>query len=149
VLGQRAVADKSNEITAIPVLIENLDLGGAVVSIDAMGTQKDIAWTIREQHAEYVLALKDNHPKLYDDVCWLFDHAQHHEWQAIDHDYWQCHEHAHGREELRRCWVLKDLSYLAEHQGCVIYKVLPCSNRTARSMVFQHGKTILSQQFTS
>jgi hypothetical protein len=52
VLGQRAVADKSNEITAILVLIENLELSGTVVSIDVMGTQKAIAWTIREQQAE-------------------------------------------------------------------------------------------------
>jgi predicted transposase YbfD/YdcC len=117
VLGQRAVADKSNEITAIPVLIENLELAGAVVSIDAMGTQKDIAWTIREQQADYILALKDNHPKLYEDVIWLFSHAQSLHWQNIEHDYWHSHDQAHGRDEVRRCWVLKDLSYLAEHQG--------------------------------
>jgi predicted transposase YbfD/YdcC len=117
VLGQGAVADKSNEITAIPILIENLELAGAVVSIDALGTQKDIAWTIREHQADYVLALKDNHPKLHKDVMWLFEHAQSLQWKSIEHDYWQSHEQAHGRDEWRQCWVLKDLSYLADHQG--------------------------------
>jgi predicted transposase YbfD/YdcC len=117
VLGQQAVAEKSNEITAIPVLIETLELAGAVVSIDAMGTQKDIAWAIREHHADYVLVLKDNHPKLYEDVLWLFDHAQTLNWQHVAYDYVESTEQGHGRTEQRRCWVLKDLSYLAQHQG--------------------------------
>jgi predicted transposase YbfD/YdcC len=117
VLGQQAVTEKSKKITAIPVLIEMLELAGAVVSIDAMGTQKDIAWAIREHEADYVLALKDNHPKLYEDVLWLFDHAQSLNWQPIEHNYFESTEQGHGRTEQRRCWVLGDLSYLAEHQG--------------------------------
>lgn len=117
VLGQQAVAEKSNEITAIPVLVETLELAGALVSIDAMGTQKDIAWAIREHHADYVLALKDNHPKLCEDVTWLFDHAQCLNWHNIDHDYCESTNRGHGRIEQRRCWVLEDLSYLTEHKG--------------------------------
>jgi predicted transposase YbfD/YdcC len=117
VLGQQAVAEKSNEITAIPVLIETLEVAGSVVTIDAIGTQKDITWAIREHDAHYVLALKDNHPKLYEDVLWLFDHAQRLNWQHVDHDYCECSEQGHGRTEQRRCWVLGDLSYLAHHQG--------------------------------
>jgi predicted transposase YbfD/YdcC len=117
VLGQQAVAEKSNEITAIPVLIETLELAGAVVSIDAMGTQKDITWAIREHQGDYVLALKDNHPKLFEDVLWLFDQAQHLNWQHIEHDYCESTQQGHGRVEQRRCWVLHDLRYLAEHQG--------------------------------
>jgi predicted transposase YbfD/YdcC len=117
VLGQQAVAEKSNEITAIPVLVETLEVAGAVVSIDAMGTQKDIAWRIREHHADYVLALKDNHPKLYEDVLWLFDPAQRLNWHSLDYDYCESTEQGHGRFEQRRCWVLRDLSYLAEHRG--------------------------------
>src|SRR2546426_9828613 len=64
VLGQLKVEEKSNEITAIPKLLHLLDLKGAVVTIDAMGCQKEIAKTITEQGADYVLALKDNHPTL-------------------------------------------------------------------------------------
>ena len=67
-LGQVAVADKSNEITAIPRLLEILDVTGAIVTIDAMGCQKDIAAQIREQGADYVLAVKDHQPRLWDDI---------------------------------------------------------------------------------
>jgi hypothetical protein len=72
VLGQQAVAEKSNEITAIPDLLALLDLRGAVVSIDAMGCQKAIAQAIVDAGADYVLTLKDHHPTLCEDVqLWL------------------------------------------------------------------------------
>jgi DDE_Tnp_1-associated/Transposase DDE domain len=65
VLGQEAVAEKSNEITAIPVLLRRLELTGALVTIDAMGTQKEIAQTILDGGANYILALKQNWPATY------------------------------------------------------------------------------------
>jgi len=65
VLGQLKVEEKSNEITAIPKLLTMLDLAGAIVTIDAMGCQKEIAKVITDQEADYVLALKENHPTLY------------------------------------------------------------------------------------
>jgi predicted transposase YbfD/YdcC len=68
VLGQVKVADKSNEITAIPELLGLLALKGCIVTIDAMGTQTLIAEQVIEQEAEYVLALKDNHQKLHQEV---------------------------------------------------------------------------------
>ena len=72
VVAQQAVVEKSNELTAIPELLALLDLQGAVVSIDAMGCQKAIAYQIVEAGADYVLALKDNHPTLCEDVqLWL------------------------------------------------------------------------------
>src|SRR3989440_6135299 len=73
VLGQLKVEEKSNEITAIPRLLQLLDLQGAVVTIDAMGCQKESAKTITAQGADYVLALKDNHPTLSEAVT-LFLH---------------------------------------------------------------------------
>jgi predicted transposase YbfD/YdcC len=106
VLGQEQVAEKSNEITAIPILLQTVNPAGAVVTIDAMGTQKDIAWLIREQHAHYLLALKDNHPKLYQDVQWLFAHSDSLNWENLDHSYAHTLTEAHGREEQRECWVL-------------------------------------------
>ncbi len=72
VLAQQAVTEKSNEITAIPDLLELLDLHGAVVSIDAMGCQKTIARRIVEGGADYVLALKDNHPILSGQSRYVF-----------------------------------------------------------------------------
>jgi predicted transposase YbfD/YdcC len=67
-LGQVAVDAKSNEITAIPLLLELLDLEGAIVTIDAMGCQKEIAAAIRDRQADYVLALKENQPTVYREV---------------------------------------------------------------------------------
>jgi predicted transposase YbfD/YdcC len=73
VIGQRAVDGKSNEITAIPELLDMLAVKGAIVSIDAMGTQKAIAAKILAKEADYVLALKGNHSSLHDDVKRFFD----------------------------------------------------------------------------
>ena len=72
-LGQVAVDEKSNEITAIPKLLELLELHGALVSIDAIGCQKEIAAKIREKEADYVLAVKENQPHLYEDLSDHFD----------------------------------------------------------------------------
>ena len=72
VLGQEATAQKSNEITAIPRLLKSLDLRGAVVTIDAMGTQTRIAQTIRDGGGDYVLSLKENWPATYAEVKMLF-----------------------------------------------------------------------------
>jgi predicted transposase YbfD/YdcC len=75
VLGQEAVAEKSNEITAIPALIERLDLDGALVSIDAMGCNPDIAQSILDAKADYLLAVKDNQPTLHADINSYFETA--------------------------------------------------------------------------
>ncbi len=108
VLAQQAVAEQSNEITAIPDLLALLDLQEAVVSIDAMGCQKAIAQTIVEAGADYVLALKDNHPTLYEDVqLWLeTEVARGHlpvlETVAKDH----------GRIEIRRYALSSQIGWL-------------------------------------
>src|SRR5260370_25600601 len=73
VLGQEVVAEKSNEITAIPRLLEVLDVEGASITIDAMGCQKDIAGQIVEKGADYVLAVKENQPTLSADIQQVFD----------------------------------------------------------------------------
>ena len=105
VLAQQQVADKTNEITVIPELLEVLDIAGTTVTIDAAGTQKHIAWVIREHHADYALALKANHKHLFEDVKWLF--AQH---ESTPH--WTTCTKGHGRTETRDTWLLTDLSFL-------------------------------------
>lgn len=75
VLGQQACAEKSNEITAIPQLLKLIDIAGNVVTIDAMGCQTEIANTIIERGADYVLAVKDNQPKLHTEIREAFEHA--------------------------------------------------------------------------
>jgi len=72
VLGQVKGDDKSSEITALPLLLKMLDLGGSVVTVDAMGCQKAVAAQVREPKADCVLALKQNHPRLHDEVQRLF-----------------------------------------------------------------------------
>lgn len=75
-LGQRAVSEKSNEITAIPELLDRIQIKGQIVTIDAMGTQKAIAEKIRKKRADYVLAVKGNQSGLYEDISLYFGDGQ-------------------------------------------------------------------------
>lgn len=108
-LGQVAVDEKSNEITAIPKLLEMLEIAGALVTIDAMGCQKEIAAIVRVQQADYVLAVKENQPHLYEDVERLFAEALEEETLEATWDCHASHEKNHGRDEMRLCWVVQDL----------------------------------------
>ena len=111
-LGQEAVDEKSNAITAIPRLLAVLDLTGALVTIDAMGCQREIAGKIVERSGDYMLAVKGNQPTLYAEVGRLDEAARATEYAGADG---HCTEgHAHGRDELRACWVLTDLVELGE-----------------------------------
>ena len=112
VLGQRKVNEKSNEITAIPELLKVLDLNGAVVSIDAMGCQTEIAAQIVAQQGDYVLALKGNQGNLHQDVQQLFEQAHRQNFRGIEHDFYQTQEQGHGRQELRRYWLMGNTEYL-------------------------------------
>jgi predicted transposase YbfD/YdcC len=112
VLGQRKVTEKSNEITAIPQLLRVLDLNGAVVTIDAMGCQTEIAAQIVAQQGDYVLALKGNQGSLHQDVQQLFDHAHRQNFRDIEHDFYQTQEQGHGRTERRCYWVMGNTQYL-------------------------------------
>lgn len=122
ILAQMNVPDKTNEITVIPELLEIIQPAGATITIDASciarmgvtGTQKAIAWTIREHHAHYVLALKGNHPKLFEDTTWLFAHADSLNWSGIEHSYAKTTDQGHGRIETRECWVLPNLEIIDE-----------------------------------
>lgn len=107
-LGQRKVDDKSNEITAIPELLKVLALNGCIVTIDAMGCQKEIAQTILDQQADYVLALKENQEHLYQDSVALFSHMEQTPSHRLTTDYARTVEKGHGRLEIRECWVITD-----------------------------------------
>ena len=94
-LGQIKVEDHSNEITAIPPLLELIDLQGAIITIDAMGTQTEIVRLIREKKADYVLALKTNHPTLHAQVKNWFDKAQADNFEGIKFSHDRRVEKAH------------------------------------------------------
>lgn len=108
VLAQQKVDSKSNEMTAVPLLLEMIDVRGCVVTADALNTQKNIADTIIEKGADYVLALKKNHPHLYEDVESAFDGCQKRAGGLIEEcdDCDQSRHWGHGRREVRRCFVL-------------------------------------------
>lgn len=116
ILGQEACAEKSNELTAIPVLLEALLLKGAIVTIDAMGTHSNIAQAIRDKEADYVLAVKDNQPKLAESITSFFEIGQTANWKNTPHTYTESVEKDHGRLELRRCWAFTQLECLAAPQ---------------------------------
>lgn len=106
VLGQLKTEEKSNEITAIPELLNVLDVRGCIVTIDAMGCQKAIAQQIVEQAAEYVLALKQNHGTLYEAVVQQFEAARYPTSEASTLQTYETEEQRHGRGEIRRHWTL-------------------------------------------
>lgn len=112
VLGQKKVNEKSNEITAIPALLELLALRGCLVSIDAMGCQTEIAKVIISQGADYVLALKGNQGNLHTDVTQLFTSAQAQEFKNIEHQFYSTVEKGHGRVETRRYWMMGNTEFL-------------------------------------
>ena len=104
-----AVDEKSNEITAIPKLLKMLAISGAIVTIDAMGCQKEIARTIRGREADYVLALKANHEHLFEQVVAFWDRACARRRKGPDIRYHREWSEGHGRTESRRCWATSDL----------------------------------------
>lgn len=119
-LGQRKVNAKSNEITAVPDLLKQLFLQGCIVTVDALNCQQAIAQTIVDQHADYVFALKANHPQLHRDVVDWFAWAQARDFRDVPHSFHQTVNKGHGRIEIRRCWALHDplaLESLAHYAG--------------------------------
>ena len=110
VLGQIKTEEKSNEITAIPKLLDMLELSGCLVTIDAMGCQKNIVKTIVENDADYLIAVKDNQPKLYEEIKDRFASCDLEKPLELDKkiDFSETQENGHGRKEKRRCWVIND-----------------------------------------
>ena len=112
VLGQIKVDEKSNEITAIPELLRLIDIQGSLVSIDAMGCQTEIAKTIIEQGADYVLALKANQGNLYEEVTQLFANQIAAADNSVGNQFHSTIEKGHGRIEIRRFSVMGNTEYL-------------------------------------
>jgi len=114
VLGQLATEEKSNEITAIPKLLELLDLKNATVSIDAMGCQKNIAQKILDGGGDYLLAVKDNHKNLHEDIRFYLDEAITQNFDNLKHVATATTDADHGRLEQRRLWASGDVNWLKQ-----------------------------------
>ena len=116
-LGQRKVDEKSNEITAIPQLLKVLKIAGCVVTINAMGCQVNIAQTIIDQQADYVLALKENQGNHYADIELLFDDLVESDFTAHDHDADKTVDKGHGRIEVHKVWTISDPDVIRHPRG--------------------------------
>lgn len=143
VLGQQKVSDKSNEITAIPKLLDLLALEGKIVSIDAMGTQKKIAKKIRQKKADYVLALKGNHSSLHDDIRLFLSSeiAKPRDSKIIDSH--EDFDKGHGRVEHRICYVSDQLNWLEQKADWVDLKTIAM----VESHVTEGNKTTTERRY--
>ena len=146
VLGQLACDEKSNEVTAIPKLLELLEIKGCIVTIDAMGIQTDIAKKIIEKGADYCLSLKGNQPELYADVKLYTENelfTSNHKALIETNQYFKTIEKGHGRIEKREHYICNDVSWLS------------CADKWAElsgfgvcvSTVEQDGKTSVSHNY--
>jgi predicted transposase YbfD/YdcC len=136
VLGQRKVDDKSNEITAIPQLLQMLELSGCIVTIDAMGCQKKIAARIVKKKADYVLAVKGNQGTLHEQIKTFFE-------DQIERDFedyqekpeligsYETIEHDHGRLDVRKYWIASDIAWLEEKKDWKGLAAIGCARLTS------------------
>ena len=111
-LGQVKTEEKSNEITAIPRLLEMLELNGCIVTIDAMGCQREIAQQITDGGADYVLAVKENQGQLHEGIRDLFEGAAALGFDGVPYDYAGSVDQGHGRVERRECWTITEADCL-------------------------------------
>lgn len=119
-LGQWKTDAKSNEITAIPQLLRQLNVAGCIVTVDAMGAQTKIAQAIRDEKADYVLRIKDNQGKLHQDIQDWFAYADKVKFAQMSHTYAETVNKGHGRIEIRRCWAISDplaFDYIRNYEG--------------------------------
>ena len=115
VLGAAGVPEKTNEITVLPELIRVIAPVGAIITTDAMGCQKEVARAVREvPGADYLLAVKKNHPKLEAEIGWLFSHHDQDGWHDTDSSLAITHNTGHGRTETRECRLMRDLTVLQQ-----------------------------------
>jgi predicted transposase YbfD/YdcC len=116
-LGQVATDEKSNEITAVPKLLEMLSLKGAIVTADALNCQRSIAAKVVDKGGDYVLALKGNQGSLFEDVRLFLDDAQSRDFREVEHQFHRTFDAEHGRQETRRYWCTGEVEWLRERHG--------------------------------
>jgi predicted transposase YbfD/YdcC len=145
VLGQRKVDGKSNEITAIPQLLKVLYLKGAIVTIDAIGCQKEIVSTIIDKEAHYLIALKKNQVGLYERVEDLFKQAFSEEKVGYQYSDYTPKESGHGRTDLRIYQVLNNIQDLVDPSG--EWKNLNSVARVQYYCRLKNGKTKLETRY--
>lgn len=116
VLAQQAVDVKSNEITAMPEVLKMLDIKGATITVDAMGTQTQIAEQIIKGGGDYVMAVKANHPTLKDTIQRNLDEMILEKFENVEHVYCESSESGHGRIDIRKVWATSQTDWLARRK---------------------------------
>jgi predicted transposase YbfD/YdcC len=147
-LGQVAVAEKSNEITAIPALLDLLEVQGALVTIDAMGCQKAIAGKIVERGGDYILTVKDNQGHLLEDIQQTLSEAFDADFVGYEHDRYETQEQGHGRQEYRSYVILRDLEgvrHRAEWAGLTTIGMC-YSQRTVRGVTSEEVRYFIGSK---
>lgn len=114
ILTEQSVENKSNEIIAIPKILEDIDIQGAIITIDAIGCQKKIAKQICESGADYVLALKGNAGLIYDEIVQYFQEAKEAGFDYLDHSYHRENDDSHGRLVIREIRYVQDVKWLPQ-----------------------------------
>ena len=140
-LGQKAVHEKSNEITAIPELLKTIQIKNQIVTIDAMGTQSEIATQINKQHGYYVLAVKRNQLSLYEDITGYFDDVQLCESVKSSGNYLKTIEKAHNRIETREYYQTSDILWLNNKKNWTGVKSVGMVRNT-----YYTGNTVITEQ---
>ena len=150
-LGQVAVAEKSNEITAIPLLLEWLDVKGALVTIDAMGCQKEIAQQIVRAGGDYVLAVKENQPHLLEDIEACLEKALANDLEGFCADTYETEERGHGRHERRSYVILTNPEGIRDQEAWAGLKVigLCASERTVKGEMGDEIRYFIGSRETS
>ena len=145
-LAQLSTDARSNEITAIPRLLELVTLHGAVVTIDAVGCQRDIAERIITGGGDYLLAVKDNQPTLHEDIKLLFDEAIERKFEGMGYDVYEQTDKGHGRIETRRVWVTRDVDWLRERGDWKGLRSVVCVEATRQVLDPAGGEATTSTQ---
>ncbi len=144
VMGQLACEEKSNELTAIPKLLEMLEIQGCIVTIDAIGTQKDIAEKIITKDANYILSLKENQKSLYRDVKLYLDDISKDKDVINSNSYHKTVEKSHGRVEVRKCVISEEIGLLTGKEewsglkgiGCIYCEVEENGHKSKQNHYF-------------
>ena len=142
-LGQKAVEEKSNEITAIPELLDKIQIKGTIVTIDAMGTQTKIAEKIRSKRADYVLALKGNQGTLYDEVREYFSDKEFEKEIEKAGNYKKTIEKAHNQIEKREYYQTEDIRWLSQRTEWKGFKSIGMEKKTIK----KEGKTTVEYRY--
>lgn len=143
ILGQVKTSEKSNEITAIPMLLDMLFLKGCIITIDAMGCQKDIVAKIVDKKADYVIAVKGNQGNMHKDIIDWFDFAEENKFKDFEHDHFTTRDKGHGRIEKRNYYISEDIDWMEYKDN---WKNLKSIGMAIRESI-QDGKTSIERRY--